>query len=64
MKGLERKAEQYSDYSDLDFLECDIPLSLRERNILMELLWLEYKTTENMQRKEEAKKLHDKLLEG
>lgn len=39
-------------------------LSLKERNILMELLWLEYKTTENMQRKEEAKKLHDKLLEG
>ena len=49
---------------DSGFLDCDIPLSLRERNILMELLWLEYKTTENMQRKEEAKKLHDKLLEG
>jgi len=59
MKGLERKLEQYSD---LGFLDCDIPLSLRERNLIMELLWLEYKTTENMQRKEEAKKLHDKIF--
>lgn len=63
MKGLERKSEHYS-YDDIGFLECDIPLSLRERNLIMELLWLEYKTTENMQRKEEAKKLHDKMFNG
>jgi hypothetical protein len=49
---------------DLGFMTCDIELSLKERNILMELLWAEYKTTENMQRRDEAKKLHDKMLNG
>ena len=39
-------------------------LTFKERNILMELLWLEYKTSESIQRQEEAKQLHDKILEG
>lgn len=61
MKGLERKLEQYSD---LGFLECDIPLSLRERNLIMELCWREAQTTENDQRKERCMELHDRMFNG
>ena len=61
MKGLERKLEQYSD---LGFLECDIPLSLRERNLIMELCWREAQTTENDQRKQRCMELHDRMFNG
>lgn len=61
MKGLERKLEQYSD---LGFLDCDIPLSLRERNLIMELCWREAQTTENDQRKERCMELHDRMFNG
>ena len=61
MKGLERKLEQYGD---LGFLDCDIPLSLRERNLIMELCWREAQTTENDQRKERCMELHDRMFNG
>lgn len=61
MKGLERKLEQYSD---LGFLECDIPLSLRERNLIMELCWREAQTTDNENRKERLLALHDRMFNG
>lgn len=61
MKGLERKLEQYSD---LGFLECDIPLSLKERNLIMELCWREAQTTDNEQRKQRCMELHDRMFNG
>lgn len=63
MKGLERKSEHYS-YDDIGFLECDIPLSLRERNLIMELCWREAQTTDNDQRKERCMELHDRMFNG
>ena len=62
-KGLERKAEHYS-YDDLGFMECDISLSLRERNLIMELCWKEAQTTDNMQRKDRLLELHDRMFNG
>ena len=64
MKGLERKSEHYSYSSDLDFLTCDIELSLKERNLIMELCWREAQTTDNVQRKERLLALHDRMFNG
>ena len=64
MKGLERKSEQYSD---LDFLECDIALSLKERNLIMELCWREAQDIDyqcNPIRKERLLALHDRMFNG
>ncbi len=49
---------------DLDFLECEIALSLRERNLIMELCWKEAQTTDSMQRKDRLLELHDRMFNG
>jgi hypothetical protein len=49
---------------DLDFLECEIPLTIPERNLIMELCWKEAQTTDRLERKEKLLALHDKIFNG